>query len=728
MLQDQVGFFAVHLLSEHSFAGPVAIRPLPDLRAESLLRSILQSIDSGILLTDLEHRSLACNGRFGEIFGVNPDEAVVIGVEELRNRVTPRIVDADRWRASLDEIYADPERRSDDEITLSNGGEMVLRRISTPVFDAEGNIFGRLWTFTDITETHQRRRNTETLRVASQLAHPDPAVNLREICQTISNHFGAATQINILEGEFLRFHVHAGDLGPAAALPGIGRWDTYCGYTLEDNQVLLVQDAAQNPRFAGLLPASVGFCRYLGVPVRDSEGKSIGTLCIVDQQMDRILGPADVELMEIFAIRVNAELARERYLKEKVAESERRFEAERIELEETRSVVGTMNDAFSLLFQVQGTDDLLQAQAAVLRNVLGYSASAVFLRASGDESYEVAAYPAGSESVVSFSAPADRFPALAASSSGEDALQVTFQNVEGIEIGECLGLPWAAIARLPNGEWGEAVVVLGRAAPPPKDNPRHVVQLSAIMDGVRLVLAAHALNQGILQAQRAVLGAQERALASEKLAVVGTLAASTAHDIRNITASLSMLTAGTQDPSMASVREQLDRFSVLAHRLLSYARPGQVEQHPLEISDLLDRVLSLTAGQMRVSRVEGTLDCDAGLPKIMGDGHQLQHLFVNLVLNAVQAMDRTGGTLRLEGRATETGLRVQVIDDGPGIPASVADRLFQPFATSRAQGFGLGLFSARRIAEAHGGNIAAVSNDGQGTTMIVDLALNGGAL
>lgn len=717
----------MHLLTDHSIAGTVAIRPIPDLSAESVLRSVLQSIDSGFLLTDLEHRSLACNHRFGELFGVDPWNAVQMGVEELRDQVVPIIADSDKWRRSLEVIYEKPELRSDDEITLLRNGEMVLHRTSAPVYDAQGQIFGRVWTFTDITESHQRRRNSETLRAVSQIADPDPVNNMREICKAITNHFGAASQINILEGDFLRFHAHAGDLGPAAALPGIPRWQTYCGFMLQDDQTLLVQDASTMPRFAELLPVAVGFCRYLGVPVRNEQGKAIGSLCIVDKQMDRILGQADVELMEILAIRVNAELARERYLAEKVAESERRFVEERCELEETRSVVGAMNDAFSLLFKVRGTHDLLRAQAEVLRGVLGYSASAVFLRAPDESSYEVAAFMEGAEAAEFFRVEADQFPTLMECSSGQGALDVTFTRVEGREIGERLGQPWAAIACLPHGEWGEAVVVLGRSEPPPQDQPRHVIQLSAIMDGVRLVLAAHALNEGIRQAQRAVLGAQEKALASEKLAVAGTLAASTAHDIRNITASLSMLTAGETDPAMAAVREQLDRFSVLAHRLLSYARPGQVEQHPIEIHELLERVLSLTAGQMRVSRVEATLDLPPDLPKVLGDGHQLQHLFVNLVLNAVQAMDRTGGTLRLEGQAIEAGLRISVIDDGPGIPPSVADRLFQPFATSRPQGFGLGLFSAKRIAESHGGNIAAVGNEAGGTTVIVDLALNGGA-
>ena len=708
--------------------GDVAVRSLPDLPTESVLRSILQSIDDGVLLTDLDHRALACNRRFGEIFGLDPAEAVRFGVQELRERVAPLIVDADGWRRNLQEVYAQPALRFEDELTVRRGGDTVLRRVTTPVYDAEGRLFGRLWTFSDVTEARHRRRNSDLLRSISMLSDPDPAANLRAICEAITGHFGAATQINILEGGFLRFHVNAGDLGPAQHLPGIPKMDTYCGYTLEDDRPLLVQDARQSALFAGLLPASVGYCRYMGVPVRDEAGKAIGTLCIIDQNMDQPLAGADLELMEMVAMRANAELARERYLAERIAEKDRQFARGRRELEETRVVLGTMNDAFGLLFEAQDTGSLLAELAALLCGVQGYSAAAVFLRRPGAARVDVAVCAPDRDTPLHLLADPAEYPTLG-DCAGGDSRDVAFIEVAGTALGDLLGLSWAAVACLPPGEWGEASVVLGRAEAPPRSSARHALGLSAVADGVRLVLAAHALIDGIGQANRDRTDAQDKALRSEKLAVVGTLAASTAHDIRNITASLSMLAAETDEPeaSLALVREQLDRFNVLAHRLLSYARPGASQSHPVTIPDLLERVLSLTAGQMRVSRVEARLDAAPDLRPVLGDGHQLQHLLVNLVLNAVQAMEREGGHLTLSARAFEDAIEILVVDDGPGIPESVAPRLFQPFASSRAQGFGLGLFSARRIAEAHGGTLTAHANPEGGTTMRVALPLDGGA-
>ena len=706
----------------------IAVRSLPDLPSESVLRSILQSIDDGVLLTDLEHHALACNRRFGEIFDLDPQAAIRSTVIELRDIVAPQIVDEAGWRSSLEQVYAHPESRFEDELTVRRGSDTVLRRATRPVYDAEGRLFGRLWTFTDITEARQRRRNSELLRGISMLSDPDPGANLRAICEAVTGHFGAATQINILEDGFLRFHLNAGDLGPAQHLPGIPQFDTYCGYTMEDDRPLLVQDARLNPRFAGLLPASVGFCRYMGVPVRDEAGKAIGTICIIDQQMDQPLGDADIELMEMVAMRANAELARERYLAERIAEKDRQFAKGRQELEETRVVLGTMNDTFGLLFETQDTQTLLSELAGLLCGVQGYSAAAVFLRPSGAERYEVAVCAPDRDAPCHLAVEVGDFSALLEKPATESR-DVAFVEVANTPLGELLGLAWAAVACLPAGEWGEAFVVLGRSEAPPRSSARHALGISAVADGVRLVLAAHTLIDGIARANRERAEAQDKALRSEKLAVVGTLAASTAHDIRNITASLSMLAAESEDPaaSLVSVKEQLDRFNVLAHRLLSYARPSAPQSHPVMIPELMDRVLSLTAGQMRVSRVEARLECPPDLPTVLGDGHQLQHLLVNLTLNAVQAMDRSGGHLRLVASSLPGAVEILVVDDGPGIPASVADRLFQPFASSRAQGFGLGLFSARRIAEAHGGTLNALSNPSGGTTMRIELPAEGGA-
>jgi signal transduction histidine kinase len=200
------------------------------------------------------------------------------------------------------------------------------------------------------------------------------------------------------------------------------------------------------------------------------------------------------------------------------------------------------------------------------------------------------------------------------------------------------------------------------------------------------------------------------------------LAASTAHDIRNILSSLSLLvTPGFGEPAeaLAKVREQLDRFSVLAHRLMSYAAPSSKSTGEIDLVEVLQRVVSLTGGQAAVSRVRVSIQPTPLV--VIGDGHQLEHLFVNLVLNAIQAMEPGGGDLCLTMLRERNDAVVKVTDNGPGLDKGA--RLFEPFTTSKPTGTGLGLFSCRRIVEDHGGSISARSHRGGGTTFTVRIPL-----
>ena len=100
----------------------------------------------------------------------------------------------------------------------------------------------------------------------------------------------------------------------------------------------------------------------------------------------------------------------------------------------------------------------------------------------------------------------------------------------------------------------------------------------------------------------------------------------------------------------------------------------------------------------------------------------MEHLFVNLTLNAAQAMHPSGGTLVFQMESKPSMLRVRVTDSGPGISGNPA-ALFEPFASTRTDGFGLGLFSCRRIAEEHGGTLTARNNRGPGATFVLELPM-----
>ena len=229
------------------------------------------------------------------------------------------------------------------------------------------------------------------------------------------------------------------------------------------------------------------------------------------------------------------------------------------------------------------------------------------------------------------------------------------------------------------------------------------------------------LEEGLRFTSQELRFVQDNLIQSEKLAVTGTLAASIAHDIRNILASISVqVSLGTDDPQKALnyVGESLGRFNVLAHRLLSYAKPNQAFLEHLDLCLVLEKVLSLIEAQFKVSKVTLETHLPTESVFVMGDEGRLEHLIVNLLLNSLNAV-KAKGRVVVTIESNGDSIMLLVADDGQGIPPEVQERLFQPFATTRSNGFGLGLFSCKQIAKEHGAEIECSSEAGLGTTMKV---------
>ena len=206
---------------------------------------------------------------------------------------------------------------------------------------------------------------------------------------------------------------------------------------------------------------------------------------------------------------------------------------------------------------------------------------------------------------------------------------------------------------------------------------------------------------------------QQQLFESEKLSAVGLLAASVAHDIRNVLTPLSIeiALADQDDPAsrgeaLEAMRRQVDSLFLLTHRLLALAKPAAVERAALDLSGPVVRVSGMVRAQAALENVRIVTSIPSHLPAVLADGVQMDQVLVNLVLNAIQAMRATsGGTLTLTLDGHRGGVRIRIRDTGPGIPPANRRRLFDPFFTTRPDGAGLGLFSCRRIIEAHGGTL-----------------------
>ncbi|MBV9923499.1 MAG: PAS domain S-box protein [Acidobacteria bacterium] len=227
---------------------------------------------------------------------------------------------------------------------------------------------------------------------------------------------------------------------------------------------------------------------------------------------------------------------------------------------------------------------------------------------------------------------------------------------------------------------------------------------------------------------------EQQLFESEKLAAVGRLAASIAHEVNNpleaIKNSLYLLTTGKDmeknSKFLEVARKETERVSHIIRQMLGFARrSGEVEW--VEPNQLIEETLILVEKKMKQARVEVVRHFDPQLPKIRARPDQLRQVFLNLLLNAQQAMEK-GGRISVRTSVYEQALQptvsVQISDTGRGISESDLARIFEPFFSTRSKGTGLGLWVTQDIVRHHGGRIEATSEEGVGTTFNVILPVD----
>jgi two-component system NtrC family sensor kinase len=226
---------------------------------------------------------------------------------------------------------------------------------------------------------------------------------------------------------------------------------------------------------------------------------------------------------------------------------------------------------------------------------------------------------------------------------------------------------------------------------------------------------------------------QARMAQSERLASIGVLAAGVAHEINNPLGGILALTALTLedlpagDPRRENLEEvvrQTRRCGEIVKHLLEFSRQHRVSAAELDVNELLEKTLALLERQSIFLNVTVERRRDPTLPAVFADAAQLQQVFVNILINAVQAMDERG-TITVT-TASDAGREEVVLtfrDTGCGIPPDQLDRIFDPFFTTKesGEGTGLGLSIAYGIVSRHHGTIGVESTPGEGTTFTVRL-------
>ncbi len=222
---------------------------------------------------------------------------------------------------------------------------------------------------------------------------------------------------------------------------------------------------------------------------------------------------------------------------------------------------------------------------------------------------------------------------------------------------------------------------------------------------------------------------RERMVRADRFAAVGELATGLAHEIKNPLAGLSgalellaedLAGSPRQAEVVGEMRHQVSRLGNTMESLLSFARPPKARLRTTDVNATLEKVLFLVRQQRRAAAVAIEAAVGKDLPPVLADPNQLEQVFLNICLNACQAMDGEGKlvlrTFEVEGRVT-----IEIEDDGPGIPADVRQHIFKPFFTTKREGNGLGLAISARIVAEHGGHIGYRCPPAGGTVFAVTL-------
>ncbi len=260
----------------------------------------------------------------------------------------------------------------------------------------------------------------------------------------------------------------------------------------------------------------------------------------------------------------------------------------------------------------------------------------------------------------------------------------------------------------------------------------HTIALPSGQDEVgELARSFNGMTAQLLRAREQTEEANRKLVQHEKLASIGRMAATIAHEIRNPLTSvkLNIQKIAEEEAFAETVRahldlslEGIDQIERFIKELLNFTRVQELSLERWQIDQIVDESLKVVRDVLAQKKIVVEKACTDGLPAVLADADKMRQVFLNVLRNAHEALG-PGGKIGVSCDAVAEGgrtmVRVRITDNGPGIPEKDRPNIFEPFFTTKPSGFGLGLANARKIVEQHNGTIAIGKKRGRGSAFVI---------
>jgi len=411
-------------------------------------------------------------------------------------------------------------------------------------------------------------------------------------------------------------------------------------------------------------------------------------------------------------------------------------------LERRAKELAALNTAGRALSSTLDLDALLDLVISQVKSLLDVEAASVLLRDPLSDELVFAA-TAGSTGLVGTRLPVKTGIAGWVIAEGQPALVADAQSDPRFynRIDASTGMTTRTLLAAPLTRKGsvlgvvEAINKTGGAF-----DERDLEMLEALAGSAAIAIENARLYLAEREAFRRLQDSHMQLIQVEKMAALGRLVASIAHEINNplqaVQGALELAAEEIQSGlrpdkltryvSVAS--KEIERLAGIVQRMRDFYRPAREGMQPTDVNALAQNVLELAGKQLQHSHIAVECDWADGLPLLQANPNYLKQVFLNLALNAIDAIGEQGGTLRVSTALDQmpdrdgqplSAVRIEFSDTGEGIPPELLPRIFEPFVTTKKTGTGLGLSISYRLIEAHNGRIAVTSERGAGTTFTI---------